>query len=145
MRLFRTTRFRLTAIYALAFLLSTATLGVSLYFAVGREISREFDERIAEESGALRRQFAISGTEKLKRIIDARAAEIGSMEFGVFDLKGKRLAGVGVLRADAEGRPIVGWTQSPDVDTDEPLEGEKEDVRALVVKLPDGSLLLVGD
>ena len=145
MRLFRTTRFRLTAIYALAFLLSTATLGVSLYFAVGREISREFDERIAEESGALRRQFAISGTEKLKRIIDARAAEIGSMEFGVFDLKGKRLAGVGVLRADAEGRPIVGWTQSPEVDTDEPLEGEKEDVRALVVKLPDGSLLLVGD
>jgi signal transduction histidine kinase len=144
-RLFRTSSFRLTAIFALAFLLSTATLGVSLYIAVGREISREFDERITEESDALQRLFSDSGVQKLAKIIDARATEIGSMEYGLFGFDGKRLAGVGALRNDAGGKPILGWTQSPEVESDEPPEGEKENVRALIVKLADGSMLLVGD
>ena len=145
MSLFRTTRFRLTALYALAFLISTFTLGVSLYFAVDKEISSEFDERIVEESVALQRLFAKSGPRKLADVLEARATEIGSTEYGSFDAQGRRLAGVGTLNRSADGKPLLGWTLSPEVDADEPPEGEKENVRALVVKLADNSLLLVGD
>ena len=71
-RLLRTASFRLAALYLALFATSALALGAFVYLSVRHEILTDFDERIAEESDALKSAFVDGGRDKLAEIIDAR-------------------------------------------------------------------------
>ena len=142
-RLFRTTSFRLTAIYLLLFTASALALGAFVYVSVRREILADFDERIVEESDALQQIFAHQGRERLAATLDARGAG-GALAYSLEDQDGKTLAGE--LKAPRSGRgPMSGWTELSEAEGNEAPEGAPESLRALVTPLADGSTLIVGD
>ena len=92
-RVFRTTSFRLAAIYLALFTLSAGALGGFVYLSVRREILTEFDERIIEETDALQRTFAEEGRDRLAAILAARGSIGGALLYGLEAPDGKRLAG----------------------------------------------------
>jgi HAMP domain-containing protein len=143
-RLIRTTSFRLAAIYLLLFTLSALALGILVYISVRREILAEFDDRIQEETDALQGVFTQEGRERLTQTIDARGSAGGALAYGLEDPAGERLAGDLSLRARRAAR-AVGWIEMPEAEGGEPPEAKPEIVRALASRLPDGSILIVGD
>jgi signal transduction histidine kinase len=138
-RVFRTTSFRLAAIYLALFTLSAGALGGFVYLSVRSEILTEFDERIIEETDALQRTFAEEGRDGLAAILAARGSIGGALLYGLEAPDGKRLAGD--LVAPVSG----GWTELKEDENDEPPVATAEIIRALVTRLPDGSTLIVGD
>ncbi len=60
-RLLRTASFRLAILYLALFTASALALGAFVYLSVRHEILTDFDERIAEESEALKSAFADGG------------------------------------------------------------------------------------
>ncbi len=140
-RLLRTTSFRLAAIYLALFTLSAVTLGVFVYLSVRHEILVDFDERITEETDALQSVFADKGRDGLAAILAARGSTGGALAYGLESPDGKRLAGDLVAPAKAAS----GWAELQEAESDEPPEAAAEIVRALVTRLPDGSMLIVGD
>jgi signal transduction histidine kinase len=142
-RPFRTTSFRLTAIYLLLFTASALALGTFIYVSVRREILADLDEGILEESQALKRIFAEQGRERLAAALDARGAG-GALEYGLEDRDGKKLAGE--LEAPrSAAAPRSGWAELiEEADDDEAPGAEPESLRALMTPLADGSTLIVG-
>ncbi len=144
-RLLRTASFRLATIYLALFTLSALGLGVFVSLSVRHEILADFDERIVEETDSLQSAFAKEGRERLAAIIAARGLSGGAFAYGLKSPDGRLLAGElsgPVLRA-AGAR--VGWTELKEAENDEAAEGKPEIVRALVARLADGSILIVGD
>ena len=70
-RLLRTTSFRLATIYLALFTASALVLGAFIYVSIRHEILADFDERIVEESSALRAAFAEGGRERLAQILES--------------------------------------------------------------------------
>ena len=66
--LLSTASFRLAALYLALFTASALALGAFVYFSVRREILTDFDERIAEESDALKTAFVDGGRDRLRGI-----------------------------------------------------------------------------
>ena len=141
--LIRTASFRLTALYLALFTASALALGAFVYLSVRREILADFDERIAEETTALKDAFAHGGRDRLASIIAARGPVGGGFAYGLFGPDGGRVAGE--LRAPRTGAIAKGWLETQEAEGDEPPESKPEIVRSLVTPLPDGSTLLVGD
>ena len=75
-RLLRTASFRLAALYLALFTASALALGAFVYLSVRREILTDFDDRIAEETDALKRDFANGGRDRLAAIIEARKSDL---------------------------------------------------------------------
>ncbi len=144
-RLFRTTSFRLAAIYLLLFTLSTLALGIMVYASVRREILVDFDDKITEESDALQSLFAEEGRDRLAQVIDARGSGGGARAYGHEGPEGERLAGDLSLRGRAAAGRQAGWVEMPEAESNEPPEAKPEIVRAYVSRLSDGSILIVGD
>ena len=143
-RLLRSTSFRLASIYLALFTLSALALGAFVYWSVRREILADFDDRIIEERDALKGVFDREGRARLAALLDA-CGSTGALAYGWQSADGKLLAGD--LRAPTEkgGGPRLGWTDLQESDADD-VAGEKpETIRALVSRLPDSSILLVGD
>jgi signal transduction histidine kinase len=139
-RVFRTTSFRLAAIYLALFTLSAGALGGFVYLSVRHEILTDFDARIIEETDALQRTFAEEGREGLAANLAARGSIGGALLYGLQAPDRKRLAG------DLVAPVSSGWTELKEDESDEPPEGAAvEIIRALVTRLPDGSILIVGD
>ena len=139
-RVFKTTSFRLAAIYLALFTLSAGALGGFVYLSVRHEILSDFDARIIEETDALQRTFAKEGRDGLAAKLAARGSIGGALLYGLQAPDGKRLAG------DLVAPISRGWAELKEEENDEPPEGtEAEIVRALVTRLPDGSILTVGD
>ncbi len=144
-RLIRTTSFRLAAIYLLLFTLSALALGILVYVSVRHEILAEFDDRIMEESDALQDVFVKQGLEPLAAIINARGSAGGALAYGLEDPDGERLAGDLFLPNRRAAGAQIGWIEMPEADSNEPPEARPDMVRALVSRLSDGSVLIVGD
>ncbi len=138
--LFRTSSFRLAAIYLALFTVSVLILGAVVYFVVWREIASEIDADIQGETSTLVREFAAHGRDRLQAIIEARSRSGGSFVYGLEDAQGRLVAG------ELAAKPgDVGWTSLREPERDE-AEGESAAVvRALATRLSDGGALVVGD
>jgi len=120
-------------------------LGVFVYLSVRHEVLADFDQRIIEETDALRRAFSQEGRERLAAIIAARGSSGGAFAYGLESPDGKLLAGQ--LTAPVNGAEGVrtGWTELKETESDETVEVEPEVLRALISRLRDGSILIVSD
>jgi hypothetical protein len=106
-RLLRTASFRLAVLYLALFTASALALGAFVYMSVQREILTDFDERIAEETDALKSDFATGGRERLAGIIEARGSGGAGFSYGLVGPNGKPIAGD--LRVSAGARtPMAG-------------------------------------
>jgi len=143
-RLLRSTSFRLAAIYLALFTLSALALGAFVYGSVRHEILADFDERIVEETDALRGVFERAGRARLVEIINARGSVGGSLSYGLQTANGAILAGELRMPAGREMSPGPRFVQLSEADRDEADE-KPETIRALASRLSDGSILMVGD
>ncbi len=142
-RLLKTASFRLAALYLALFTASALALGAFVYLSVRHEILTDFDERIVEESDALKSAFADGGRNRLAGIIDARGSGGAGFAYGLVGADGKPLAGDLGLRSSPGA--ANGWTEAQESDGEEPPEAKPEVIRSLITPLADGSFLLVGD
>jgi signal transduction histidine kinase len=142
-RLLRTASFRLAVLYLVLFTASALALGAFVYLSVQREILTDFDERIGEETNALKSDFAAGGRERLAGIIEARGSGGASFSYGLVGPDGRQIAGD--LRVSAAGADAAGWTEAQEADGAEPAESKPEVIRSLATRLADGSILIVGD
>ena len=141
-RLLKTASFRLAAIYLALFAASALALGAFVYLSMRHEILVDFDERIIEETDALRSAFAEGGRDRLAQMLDARGASGGAFAYGLQGADGRLIAGD--LNAPAAWA-ADGWMEAREADSDEQPEAKPEIVRALATRLADGSTLVVGD
>jgi signal transduction histidine kinase len=147
-RLLRTASFRLATIYLALFTASALALGTFVYVSVLHEILADFDDRIVEETNALRGAFVDGGPERLAQAIAARGPT-ASFTYEIVSPDGRRLLG----DISAPGFPASGWIEARESEAYEAREqehgappvAEPEALRALVTPLPDGSRLVVGD
>jgi signal transduction histidine kinase len=139
--LFRTSSFRLAAIYLALFTVSVLILGAVVYFVVWREIAGEIDADIQGETSTLVREFAAHGRDRLQTIIEMRSRGGGSFVYGLEDAQGRLVAG------ELAAKPgEVGWTALRQPQRGDEADGESFAVaRALVTRLDDGGALVVGD
>lgn len=142
-RLLSTASFRLAALYLALFTASALALGGFVYFSVRHEILADFDERIAEESDALKSAFVDGGRDRLAAIIDARGSSGAGFAYGFVASDGKPIAGD--LRLPRSGAASNGWIEAQENDGEEPPESKPEVIRSLITPLADGSSLLVGE
>ena len=142
-RLIRTASFRLALLYLALFTASALALGAFVYISVRREILSDFDERIVEETDALKSDFAEGGRERLAGIIEARGSGGAGFSYALVGPDGKPVAGE--LRVPAAGARADGWRESQEGDGEEPAESKPEVIRSLATPLGDGSILIVGD
>jgi signal transduction histidine kinase len=139
-KLFGTVSFRLAALYLVLFSVSVTATGAFVYRSVRRAQDAAFDERIVEEVNALQRLFLKRGRAELVKVLNAREEGEGTYHYGLVDATGALLAGR--LRSPLSS---AGWSESKEVDPDEPDDGPPETVRSLMVPLLDGSKLIIGD
>jgi signal transduction histidine kinase len=142
-RLLRSASFRLAALYLALFTTSALALGAFVYISVRREILTDFDDRIVEETDALKSAFSNDGRDKLAAIIEARGSSGAGLAYGLVGRDGKPIAGD--LRLPPAGAGPTGWIEAEEAQGDEPPESKPEIIRSLVTRLADGSTLLVGD
>ncbi len=142
-RLLSTASFRLAALYLGLFVVSALALGGFVYFSVRREILTDFDERIVEETAALKSAFEEGGRDRVSAIIEARGSSGAGFAYGLVGPDREPIAGD--LRVPASGAGPGGWTETREAENDEPPEAKPEIVRSLITPLADGSALIVGD
>ena len=121
LRLFRTTSFRLAAIYLALFVLSTGSFARSSTSRCGAKFDR-LRRQILEETAALRRTFAEQGRDRLSAILAARGSIGGASPMDFESPALKRLAGDLV----AFGL-LGGWAELKEDEDDEPPEGRPRD------------------
>ena len=139
-RLLRSTSFRLATIYLALFVASALALGAFIYLSVRREILADFDDRIVEETAALRDAFDTGGRARLAQAIEARGPR-PSFAYDLVGADGRRVTGN--LTPAAPG--ASGWIEARETEPGQPPAAKPEIDRALVTPLPDGSTLIVGD
>lgn len=143
-RLFRTTSFRLTALYLGVFTLSVLVLGIVVYFSVGREIESELDERVRAELGALRDYGARNGLDRLAEEIRVRTGHAAPFDYRLEDAGGRLLVGALPLPKLRDGTYRDGWMQLSDPKIEPDADSDSDQVRALVATLVGGGALVVG-
>jgi signal transduction histidine kinase len=140
----RTTSFRLVAIYLGLFTLSVIILGIVVYYSVGRQVEREFDERVKAEMRTLQNYSQTNGIERLQEEIRNRTIEAASLDYRLEDKAGRFMAGNLPSPRTSDGKYRDGWIDiaepksGPDADSDADWE------RALVTTLDGGAVLVVG-
>jgi signal transduction histidine kinase len=128
---FRSTSLRLAALYTAVFALAVLTLGIVTFFATRSALSEQFDARIRSESAAMVQEYNVEGVNGVVQAVHERDLTPGSLDYGVFDAGGRRLAG------RLSGTAAAGWSVMPWSDGDK--------IRILTVGLPSGGRLMVGD
>ena len=134
--MFRSTTFRLAAIYTALFACAVVLLGIVTLLTTRTTLTQQFDARIRAESEALNREFRIEGFEGLLRAVQQRDRTPGALNYGLETSSGQRLAG----RLTGAGAG-PGWQT---LTIPEP-DGDAEHVRVYAATLPGGMRLLVGD
>ena len=142
-RLLRSASFRLAALYLALFTASALALGAFVYISVRHEILTDFDDRIVEETDALKSAFSNGGRDRVATIIEARGSSGAGFAYGLIGRDGKPIAGD--LRLPPAGAGPNGWIEAQEAQGEEPPESRTEIIRSLVTRLADDSTLLVGD
>lgn len=139
-RIFRTSSFRLTALYAALFSASALILFGVIYYATAGYMARQLDRTIEAEISVLEEEARVGGVSRVATIIAEREAETpySGTVYLLQDAKGQQLAGNLSLRRQVVGRfALHGRSRA--------AEGEEAHrIRARGVKLDDGSYLVIG-
>ncbi len=137
-RVLRTASFRFAALYAALFAASVVVLAAVVLLVTRTAMEREMRERIEAESAVLQAEFQEGGMARLVAGVHERSATLRALLYAVFGPDGTKLAGVLPSPGDR-----LGWTtlQGPIPEPD----GEYEPALVMVVSLPGGARLLVGD
>jgi signal transduction histidine kinase len=115
------------------FALAVIGLGVITVLTTRAALSAQFDARIAAESAALVQEYRSEGLNGVVEAVRERDRTPGAVDYGLQGPAGQPLAG-----RLAASRAALGWSVLRNA-------RESEGVRVLVVDLPDGYRLLVGD
>jgi signal transduction histidine kinase len=144
-RLTRTTSFRLAATYLGMFCASIAVLGGVVYFAVGRELVQQIDQRLIQETDRYLSEFRRVGVQPLAEHLHIRQLAGAVLDYRLEDSQGRFLAGHLPSLREEDGVYHEGWaTRLIKIESgvDQP---EFNLERTLVTRLGDGSILVVGD
>jgi signal transduction histidine kinase len=139
-RLLRTASFRLAAAYTLLFAVSVAALGAFVLLTTRSALEQQMTGRLETEMGDLESEFRSAGIDRLTATVRERAHGARALDYLVQDPAGRRIAG--------DLPPIGGRTGWIDVTSDDHGSGEagdRERLRVLAKRLPDGTLLAVGE
>lgn len=142
--IFRTTSFRLVAIYLAVFSVSVLTLGAFVYYNVGREIEIENAERVEAETRTLTALFHTQDATQFIEEVRSRTARSGPLDYRLEEPSGKALAGNLPPSRSRDGKYKQGWTRVAQPETDADADADMDWDRALGTRLENGSLLLVG-
>ena len=128
-RLLRTTSFRLATIYLALFTASALALGAFVYLSIRHEILTDFDERIVEETDALRERLRAGRTRAAGA--NARGARRGRRRL-LLRARKARTAGcsAGDLSAPAGEAPAAGWRRARPRTTSRPRRSRKSSGRS---------------
>jgi len=139
--LYRTSSFRLAAVYLGLFTVSVLILGAAVSFVVWREIAGEIDADIQGETSTLMREFAAHGRDRLQTVIELRSRGPSSFAYGLEDGAGRLIAGELAAKPGESG-----WLTLDERRRDGEADGDPTvAVRALVTPLTGGGALVVGD
>ena len=142
--LFRSTSFRLVALYLAVFTLSVLILGAVVYYNVGRQIELENVERVTVEPRTL---VALTHARDFSTFIaevQARSARAGALDYRLEDASGKTLAGDLPPSTRSDNKYQEGWTRVAQPETGADADADTDWDRALATRLDNGALLLVG-
>ncbi|HXW19591.1 MAG TPA: ATP-binding protein [Roseiarcus sp.] len=145
LRLIGTASFRLAATYLAVFSLSVVLLGWVVYLSIGHEIVRQIDERVAAETAKFSSEFKANGLAHLAAHIRSRKEAGAFLDYRLEDNAGRLLAGSLPSIKAADGTYHEGWTTAlikTEYESDQPDFNQE---RALITRLDDGSVLIVGD
>jgi signal transduction histidine kinase len=142
--IFRTTSFRLVAIYLGVFTLSVVLLGCVVYFNVGRQFETEFDERVSGETRSLLDYARVHTRDQLAQRIRFLAGQGGTLGYRLEDRAGALIAGSLPSLRGKDGRYADGWVESATPERDADSSSDVDWERSLVTTLADGDVLVVG-
>lgn len=138
-RLFLTSSFRLTALYAVWFSMSALILFGVIYWVVTDYTARQLDASIVNQVASLRQAAEPHGRTPIATLIDQRFDAAVGREFSylLLNASGDRIAGT-----LPSVPPVIGWLDLPFTGTaDDETSGHGW--RAMGTRLEDGSLLVV--
>ncbi|MBL8550122.1 MAG: HAMP domain-containing histidine kinase [Hyphomonadaceae bacterium] len=137
-RLFASTSFRLSAIYAALLIAAFVIAGLGAWTATRNAAEHEVRERVQLEMDALLHEMRVEGTPAAIAAIRARAHIPGSLDYRLADAGGR------VLIGDLDLAPHKGWAaiDLPNADGD---SRRSDDFLVLTRATPDGGLLSIGD
>ena len=137
-RLLRTASFRLAAAYTLLFAVSVAALGAFVLVTTRSALEQQMTSRLETEMSDLESEFRSAGIGRLIAVVRERGHGARALDYLVQDPTDRRIAG--------DLPPIgdrTGWTEVVSDGSGE--HGDRERVRVLAKRLPDGTLLAVGE
>ncbi len=127
----RTTTFRLTALYGLVFAVGIAILLSVVYLSTAHYLTRRWDEALRTEA----RRLEQAGPAAVLRMFGSETARDPLMRFALYSQTGQRIAGDSPL--DAMALPIDG--EPRDIHAARPVSSS----RVLVERTPWGEILLI--
>lgn len=141
-KIFRTSTFRLAAIYLLLFALSTATILGYVYYSTVSLLERQTEDTIRAEVEGLADQYRIRGMGGILDVVQRRARENGGGLYALNGPSGKHIAGN--LVAFPAGHVTDGdWVDFP-IQVTDGATTQTHMVRAFHVELTGEYELLVG-
>lgn len=144
-RLFRTTAFRLSLLYACLYsLVAAAGLGF-IYWSTASHIETQVDARLQLETGVLLDQYRDQALPALAEAIRQRNRDDGQRKIFFYRLLGTTLAELpSALRAPDQPRVFANLRLREVFPLNQPRYGGDEPVRVLATYLPNGQVLVVG-
>lgn len=142
LRPFRTTTFRLSALYSFLFALSAAALMYYIYYSTVGLLERQNEETIMAQVEGLSEQFNTGGPEALEQAINHRLAEKSNEVYMLADAKGQYIAG-NLHSPPINDLPDNAWVDFSiqKTDADVPVG---HSARGFNVQLPEDYQLIVG-
>ncbi len=137
-RVLRTASFRLAATYTCLFAGSVAVLGAFVLWTTRSALEQQMTSRIEAEAALLEAEFRSGGVDQLVAAVHERSRGAHALDYRVQDPGGRQVAGD--LPAAETGWSEVSTTGRSPGETD-----DSERVRVLARRLPDGTLLAVGE
>ncbi len=92
-RIFRTTAFKLSALFITTFIICAAISGVYISQSSQQAIQDRFNESVLSEINELRNHYRLGGLRRLIRVVNSKAQEPGAHLFLVTDFSGNPVAG----------------------------------------------------
>lgn len=147
-RIFRTTGFRLAALYAVLFGLSVLVLFAVIYWITGDALRQQLAATVEGEVAAFMEDYETGGFSRAADAIEQRLASglYPTSSYFLLNRENGKIAG-NLPRIS----PRIGWQELPappepgDVPDGDPEDQGERRLLALGVSLPDGSFLLVGE
>lgn len=137
--LIRSTVFRLSLLNAALLVLAMAGAGIAGWLVTQSTVEGDARERIALEAHAVGIELSQEGLARAGDAIEARSERPGALEYLLVDPHGRIVAG------DLVSAPrTMGWHAMSAREGTPGLEG-KEHLLVLTSRLPDGSLLIIGE